>query len=263
MENKNEKIAAKIFKEVKAKLASARKYNKEKNLTNSYGRKSQQVDLSVWDNTTFGQYKEVKSYTIKVNGEKVADVLTHYDVSEVFRELRKLLDEQKKAKGWSGLNYMNESVELESCSWSGYNVSIVPKVCLGDNPCPQYKSLMNYINKFGTKSGSWGGSVDLGFFQLFSAAMGGKRGRLWDEYGERHFLDNKANKCERILAELRKYRGTKDTMLCRFGEENYIDPEEQRASAYYEVECEGEKRKYLEITIKTPQGKQKYQQKIY
>jgi hypothetical protein len=52
-------------------------------------------------------------------------------------------------------------------------------------------------------------------------------------------------------------------MYCKRGEENYIDPEERRASAYYEVECEGIKRKYVEITIKTPQGKVKYQEKIY
>jgi hypothetical protein len=52
-------------------------------------------------------------------------------------------------------------------------------------------------------------------------------------------------------------------MTCKRGEENYIDPEEERASSYYEVECEGEKRKYLLITIKTPSGKVKYETKIY
>ena len=109
----------------------------------------------------------------------------------------------------------------------------------------------------------WGRKMELGNFELFSAAMGGKRGRLWDEYGERLFLDNKPKKCAKILEELRKMRGSKDTMLCKRGEENYIDPIDQRYSEYHEVECEGEKQKYLQITIKTPQGKVKYQQRIY
>ena len=93
--------------------------------------------------------------------------------------------------------------------------------------------------------------------------MGGKRGVLWDEYGERIFLDNKPKKCARLREELRKARGAKDTMICEWGEENYMDEEERRDSAYHEVECEGEKRKYLHIIIKTPAGKVKYDAKIY
>ena len=52
-------------------------------------------------------------------------------------------------------------------------------------------------------------------------------------------------------------------MLCEIGEEDYIDPEEQRASSYYEVECEGEHRRYLHVVIKTPTGRVKYDQKLY
>jgi hypothetical protein len=258
MDNKNKELASKVFNAIKKNLADARKYNKEKNLTLDayWGRKSQQADLSVWDNTEWKDgYKNVRSYTIKVEGKEIGEVRTHYDVREVFHELNLLLDEQKKVKGWSGLNYATERVSLQSCSWSGYEVTIITKVCLADAPCSEYKSLMNYINKFS--------NANIKNYEFFSASMGGKRGRLWDEYGERLFLDNKPKKCARILSELRKYRGTKDLMLCKRGEENYIDPEEQRASAYYEVECEGIKRKYVEITIKTPQGKVKYQEKIY
>lgn len=267
MDNKNKEIAGKLFKKVKANLSSARKYNKEKGLTTAsygWGRRSQQVDIEVWDNTIWKDGKKiVKSYIIKVEQEKFAEVRTHYDVREVFAELRNLLFEQKKVKGWGGLNYMSEQVSLESGSWSGYEVSIIPKVCLAETPCSEYKSLMNYINKYGTTDWCYGGKVNMANYEFFSAAMGGKRGRLWDEYGERLFLDNKPKKCARILEELRKARGSKDKMYCKRGEENYIDPIDQRYSEYHEVECEGEKRKYLAITIKTPQGKVKYETKIY
>jgi len=267
MDNKNKEIAANLFKKIKAVLADARKYNKEKGLTTAsygWGRKSQQVDITVpayiiWKDGR----KVVKSYKIKVDGEKFAEVSTHYCVAEIFAELRNLLFAQKKVRGWSGLNYMSERVQLESCDWSGYEVSIIPKVCLADAPCSEYKSLMNYINKYGTTDWCYGGKVNMDNYEFFSAAMGGKRGRLWDEYGERLFLDNKPKKCARILEELRKMRGSKDKMYCKRGEENYIDEMDRKYSEYHEVECEGEKRKYLAITIKTPQGKVKYETKIY
>lgn len=255
------KVAERIFKVVKDNLASARKYNKEHNPADRWSRKSQMVNISVWDYTTWANgHKEVRSYFIKVKGEKVAELLTHYDVSEVFSKLRNLLNEQKKVKGWGGLNFNPERVELESCSWSGYRVDIIPKVCLADAPCKEYNSLMNYINKYGAFGWS---NTQVSNYEFFSSAMGGKRGRLWDEYGERVFLDNKPKKCARVLEELRKARGSKDTLAIKRGEENYIDEEERRYSEYAEIECEGEKRKYLEITIKTPSGKVKYQQKIY
>ena len=140
MDEKNKKVAEKVFKHIKTALAESRKYNKEKGLTSPEGnywtRHRQQVDLSVWDNTTWKDGKKiVNHYTIRFNNSEVGKCNTHYDVAEVFRELVRLLEEQKKVKGWGGLNYTIENVELESCTWSGYRVNIVQKVCLADAPC--------------------------------------------------------------------------------------------------------------------------------
>lgn len=264
MEDKNKTLANKIFKAIKSTLSDARKYNKENGFTDtlSWSRRRQQVDISVWDNTEWKNgTKVVKSYCIEVNNSKVGECRTHYDVREVFAELRNLLNAQKKVKGWSGLNFLTESVSLESCTWSGYEVSIIPKVCLADAACPEYKSLMNFINKYG--KGKYGSPVNLGNYELFSAAKGGKRGRLWDEHGERLFLDNKPKRSTRILEELRKARSTKDIMTCEIKEEDYLDPEERRYSEYAEIECEGEHRRYLHVVIKTPTGRVKYDQKLY
>lgn len=264
MNKDSRKEAEKIFKLIKTTLASAKKYNTAQEPPSPFTRRRQMVDLCVTSNTVWSSTnKHVRSYTVKVDGKDVSEVHTHYDVQEVFTELRNLLNVQKKAKGWSGLNFMSESVELESCSWSGYKVSIIPKVCLADAPCSEYKSLMNYINKYGVSEGYGSYPVRMTNYEFFSASMGGKRGVLWDEYGERYFLDNKPRKCERVLGELRKYRKSKDRMVCQKGEENYIDEEERRNSLYYEIECEGEKRRYLKITIKNPCGKIKYETKIY
>ena len=260
MDNKEIKeIALKMFTNTKELLASAKKYNKEHNLTDFrlWSRKSQQVDISVWDDTKWDKQgrKYVESYNIRLDNKEVAKVKTHFDVREVFHELAIMFNEQKKVRGWNGLNYMTERISLESGTWSCYEVSIIPKVCLADTPCKEYNSLMNYINKYG--------NTTIANFEFFSASMGGKRGVLWDEYGERLFLDNKPKKCARILEELRKARTAKDIMVCKKGEENYIDEIDRKYSEYHELECEGEKRKYLEITIKTPTGKDKYHTKLY
>jgi hypothetical protein len=254
-------LATKMFNATKKNLADARKYNKDNNV-NAWTRKAQQVDISVYDHDVWkGNTRTTEYYILNVGNKEIGKCTYRSDIESVFREFGYMLDAQKKVKGWGGLNYSKDKIYFNMGGWSDYSINIIPKVCLADAACPEYKSLMNFINKYGLSE--YKGKVNLGNYDLFSAAMGGKRGRLWDEYGERVFLDNKPKKCARLLEELRKNRGTKDAMICERGEENYIDPEEQRYSAYAEIECEGEKRKYLLITIKTPSGKVKYETKIY
>jgi hypothetical protein len=264
MDDKNKKIAEKLFKAIKKSLSDARKYNKENGFTDSlsWNRRRQQVDINIEEHSKYnGNTRTIEFYAIKIGRTEYGKVERYYNIDDIFKELNTLLTAQQKVKGWSGLNFFKEKVCVDSGSWRDYEVTIIPKVCLADAPCSEYKSLANFVNKYAQVK--YGSKVNLGNFQLFSAAMGGKRGRLWDEHGERLFLDNKPKKCARLLEELRKNRGTKDAMICERGEENYIDPEEQRYSAYAEIECEGEKRKYLLITIKTPTGKVKYETKIY
>ena len=254
-------LATKMFNATKKNLVDARKYNKD-NKTNVWTRKAQQVEISVYDHDVWKDgNRTTEYYALNVDNKEVGRCVYRSDIESVFREFGNMLDAQKKVKGWGGLNYTNDKITYNVGMWSDYSVKFIPKVCLADTPCPEFKPLMNYINKYGV--GKYGNKVNLNNYELFSAAMGGKRGRLWDEYGERVFIDNKPKKCVSVLEELRKARGTKDTMLCERGEENYIDPEEERYSAYEEIECEGEKRKFLQITIKTPSGKVKYTRKIY
>lgn len=197
-----------------------------------------------------------------VDGKAVVrNLSTISEVSSTFSKVANLLNEQKKVKGWGGLNFV---FEKQTHSFGGfYNttyVNVIPKVCLADAPCKEYNSLMNFINKYGKFD--WG-NKQISNYEFFSANMGGKRGRLWDEYGERIFLDNKPKRCARALEELRKARTSKDTLTIKRGEEDYIDEIDRKYSEYHEVECEGEKRRYFIVTIKTPMGKVKYEEKIY
>ena len=259
-------IATKMFNSIKKNLADARKYNKDNGHMlggNVWGRKTPVADITIYDHDVWKDGKRITDYyAINVDRNEVGKCTYRSDIESVFRELGSMLDTQKKVKGWGGLNYAKDKMYFNVGMWGDYSINIINKVCLAETACKEFTSLQNYINKYGVGS-KYGNKVNLNNYELFSAAMGGKRGSLWDEYGERIFIDNKPKKCARLLDELRKARGTKDTMLCERGEENYIDPDEQRYSAYAEVECEGEKRKYLHITIKTPTGKVKYETKIY
>lgn len=257
------KYASIIFSALKKNIADARKENKTKNLT-GWARKRTSFDIIYTENGTFNKKTNSYDYTygIRVEYTKVeVKGLGKYDVEEVARELRNLLDEQKKVKGWTNLVIVLEKVNIESYGYHSYNITAPVKVSLPDAQCSEYKSLRNYINKFG--KGRYGTSVNLGDYELFSSAMGGKRGYLWDEHGEREFLDTYPKRCRNFLAELRKYRGTKDTMECVKLTEKYIDEDERRYSEYAEIECEGELRHYLLVIIKSPNGKVKYENKLF
>lgn len=182
------------------------------------------------------------------DGKHIIEADTRSDLESIIRVLFGLLNQQKKVKGWQTLMVARDKAEFGS-GWSREYVEFPSKVILCDSPCKEYKALQTYLNKYG--------NANLGNFQLFHSEMGGKRGYLWDEYGERIYLDNNPKRCESFLAELRKNRGTKDTMTCKYGRENWIDPNEAAHSSRWETECVGEKREYLVVTIKTPGGKVK------
>ena len=261
--NTANKHASILFNAIKKNIADARKENKAKNLT-GWARKRTTIDIIYTENGTFNKKTNSYDYTygIRIEYTQVeVKGLGKYDVERVADALLAFLNQQKKVKGWTNLVIVTEKVNIESYGYHSYNITAPVKVSLPDAQCSEYKSLRNYINKYG--KGRYGSSVNLGDYELFSSAMGGKRGVIWDEHGEREFLDTYPKRCRTYLAELRKYRGTKDTMECVKLTEKYIDEAEQRYSAYAEIECEGELRHYLLVTIKSPNGKVKYQDKLF
>lgn len=249
-------IALNLFNKVKKTLAENKKYNK-----NAFGWRERRggVDISIGYKYNYLNAKDER-YVIRLEGEIFAEFISLYDLRETISYFKNYLAEQKKVRGWSTLATAEDYVTFGN-GWSTTRVDYPCKVMLPNPPCKEYKALRNYIQKYGVDK--YRALIVLRPYEFFSSAMGGKRGRLWDEYGERQYLENKPKKCARVLEELRKYRGTKDIMLCERGQEDYIDEMERRYSEYHEVECDGEKRHFLTITIKTPQGKVKYQQKIY
>lgn len=256
------KNAKTLFTYIKSNIEKARKENKEKNLT-GWNRKDTYVEVNYYEDGVYNRSKNAYDYTftIAVWGNKVVTGIdTKYDVRAIADELETLLKEQKKVRGWSNLVLTKDEVTLDSGLGRGfycspYTIKAITIVTLPDPQCPEFKSLRNYIAKYG--------NLTIGDYELFYVQMGGKRGSLWCEEGSRHYLDNRPKYCSEVLANLRKYRGTKDKLSVKRGKEKYIDPMEYQHSVYYEVECTGEFRTFVELTITSPNGKVKYTEKLY
>ena len=265
-DKKRKELAGKVFNAVKAEINKHKKWNKE----HAPAFQTQVADIQVGLREGWIGAKD-DCFQIRVgsqwhNSPVLADKITSfYDLKELLGEITNLINAQKKVKGWGTLNVAYDEYCYGVNTWNQRTLSYPAKITLCEKPCKEYTALQNFINKHG-KTTYWGstyGAVNLRNFELFCSAMGGKRGRLWDEYGDRRYLDNKPEKCAHILEVLRKNRGAKDIMLCERGHEDWIDPIDKAYSERHEVECDGEKRNYLKITIKTPSGKVKHESKIY
>ena len=268
------KLATKAFTAIKKDITEQKKKLKGRAVANPWDTRYPTITLNItlkhgWEGAKDEKYRLSTGYY--QDQKHLIETDSRHDLGDTINILLGLLNTQMKAKGWTTLKVVRDKAHFGD-AWYGTDMTYPSRITLCDAPCKEYKSLQSYINKYGKAKnltgGNYGyngyyGDMHLGNFDIFHSRMGGKRGRLWDEYGERIYLDNRPKKCAAVLEELRKMRGSKDLMLCKLGEENYIDPVEQQYSAYHEVECEGEKRHYLEITIITPTGKVKYQQKIY
>lgn len=268
------KLATKAFTAIKKDITEQKKKLKGRAVADPWDTRYPTITLNItlkhgWEGAKDEKYRLSTGYY--QDQKHLIETDSRHDLGDTINILLGLLNTQMKAKGWTTLKVVRDKAHFGD-AWYGTDMTYPSRISLCDAPCKEYKSLQSYINKYGKAKnltgGNYGyngyyGDMHLGNFDIFHSRMGGKRGRLWDEYGERIYLDNRPKKCAAVLEELRKMRGSKDLMLCKLGEEDYIDPVEQQYSAYHEVECDGEKRHYLEITIITPTGKVKYQQKIY
>jgi hypothetical protein len=266
----NKQAASKVFKTIKDTLTSYKKADK-----NNQHKRAFSVDVSWNDKTITGwdektkQYKNLgTTYEIFVDGVPVVTGIKDYrNMSYIFEDVCDMLDAQRKVKGWGTIVYQTEKFRPVSMSLYANPVTVITKVSVPSAPCKEYNALEKYLNKYGQKKtdGYWGTltSLNLTPFQLYYVRSGGKRGRLWGEEGERRYLANRPQTCTEILTALRKHRTSKDTMICRFGREEYIDPIDKRYSEYHETECDGEIREYLHIEIHTDKGKVKFETDIY
>lgn len=248
-------LAEKALKVIKSEISKEKKEFKNRK-TPFWGKAYPYVDMGITMAKGWIGAKDEK-YRLSINPHQLKDekhiivVDTLDDLESVISILFRLLNEQTKVRGWKYLNVTRD----KSTFYGWHKVEYPAMVSLLEEPCSEFRSLQTYIKKYTGRT--------IPEFYLYSVRMGGKRGELYCEEGEREYIDNEPKKCARVLAELRKYRGTKDTITATFGKEKYIDPVDYEYSCRHEIECDGEGRSYLKISIKSPTGKVKYETKIY
>lgn len=235
------KVASSIVKSIKANLVAAKSNPWDKSVYVEYD--------SEYDRKA-GKYLDY----IRVGKDYFRNIGEGRDIENITRQVIAWLEQLRSSRGYKNLVYTTRK-SYEGSLWNSREVTYLDRIVVPENPCKEYKGIQAFVKKYG--------NITLPDYKLFWSRMGGKRGVLWGEEGDRHYLANRPKSCAEVLDALRKSRGSKDQVVCKFGEEDYMDPAERRYSAYHEVECDGEKRSYLQVTIKSPAGKVKYEAKIY
>lgn len=231
-------IAKTIVDYVKADLASQKK--KRPNYDSYSVEFTLSADRNRGTHSISGRYWGSKEY---------ARDLGRYEVEKVAQEVISGLKALKATRGWKMLVWDMEDCYFSS-GWSGYHIIFPTKVTLMADPCKEYVSLVNYLAKYCGKT--------MTETEIYSVHIGGKRGRVYGEEGDRYYLCHKPTTCAKYLETLRKSRGTNDKVVCsKTKEEDDIDPWELQVSIRNEVEFGGVRLRYFEVTISTPSGKQK------
>jgi hypothetical protein len=247
-------MAEKALTIIKSKLLTEKKELKGR--TDSWGKAYPNVELGItmakgWIGATDEKYRLTINPYWHQHDIHIVETDTLDELENIIRILFGLLNKQKEVKGWKYMQVVRDTEKFSMWTKVEYPAS----VGLLDEPCAEFKSLQNYIKKYS--------GYTLPNFYIYKVRMGGKRGVLHSEEGERIYLDNRPKKCAEVLADLRKFRGTKDKMSIKFGKEKWIDPIDFEYSCKHEIECDGEGRSYIQITITSPSGRHKYEQKIF
>jgi hypothetical protein len=117
-------------------------------------------------------------------------------------------------------------------------------------PCKEFISLVKYIEKYA--------QFTLGDTDIFFVNVCGKR-TSWSDSGKYRYLCYYADRCKKILADMRKYRGSKDTLKVEVNEFfSHGDDTDYKIAMYRESEWYGCRGSKLIISIKTPSGKEKH-----
>lgn len=172
-----------------------------------------------------------------------------YEISTLTNEIVNLLEKLRATKGWGGLVWEFDELNFSS-GWSSDYHKVVSSISLLATPCNEFNSLVKYVEKYCGKK--------LAMTDIYSVAIGGKRGRVYGEEGCRYYLAHRPNTCSALLDELRKARGNKDIVTTSaFKQVDDIDAWDLEVSIRNEVEFSGYRYNICEVTIKTPSGKLK------
>ena len=252
--------AEKIFSAVKKAIMDARRFNKANGFTSpdDYAWKRQSVYINAMEKYTVQKSgkRKLSGFAVTVNGKSIFEFKQIVDLESAFWKLKEIIREQFCKRNWTRLEFKNDKIGLYDGSQYDTNVNIVSVVVLHPDPCKEFDALKAYINRHAP-------GTNLGYMELYSISMSGKKGYLYDETGEKDYLENHPARCRKFLQEIKKTKTSGDVMYCRYDKETWMDPDEYETSSIEQIECSGEKHHYLRVVIKSPIGKVKYDKKLF
>lgn len=259
-EIQNRLAAEKIFSAVKKAITAARRSNKANGFTSpdDYAWKRQSVYINARENYTVlkSGKRRLSGFAVTVEGKNVFEFKQIADLESAFWKLKEVIQEQSCKRNWTRLEFKKDKISLYDGSRYDTDINIISVVVLQPDPCKEFDALKAYINRHAP-------GTDLGYMELYSVSMNGKKGYLYDEAGENDYLENHPARCRKFLQEIKKAKTSRDVMGCRYDKETWMDPDEYETSSIEQIECSGEKRHYLRVVIKSPTGKIKYDKKLF
>lgn len=233
-----EKLAKKIVEIIKKEL-------NEKKKKGNYGTYSFCINYC----------SSLAGYSININYENITKTLDAFDFKRLIRELTNQLNNLKVKKEWQSLCWDKQEINISTNVWRNDYISLPNNFTIFSKPCKEYTSLSNYIEKYCGKK--------INVEDIYLVGIGGKRGRIYGEEGDRMYLAYNPKKCLSLLQELRDNRGSKDIVKTSLIKEvDEIDDWELECSIRNEVEFSGTRHRECGITIQTPKGKIKKEIKI-
>lgn len=118
-------------------------------------------------------------------------------------------------------------------------------ISLEPKPCKEYKQMQNWLAKYA--------NFTLKDNSVYDVSLFGKRS-TYGESGRRDYIDHNADRCAKLLEQLRKLRKSGDKVIGEYKTIDYIDT---KTSTYYETECYGSRSVRAEVVVSTPKGKRK------
>ena len=229
-------IATKVLEAIKSSILT-----KKKSKGNSFP-----ACLEVWDTKSCGE----SYFTIKVDDREVARAESSYAMRRINDLIVQGLKDLKGTRGWGRLSYNTVDEYLDGYRSLYSTATKVPHdIVLLAEPCREFRSLANYVRKYA------GTAVE--GERIYSVTIGGKRGRVYGEEGDRRYLCHRPDRCKALLDELRRIRGANDRMTCAFAVRDDIDPWELQCSIRNETEFGGVRHNTLVVKCTTPGGKVK------
>lgn len=183
-------------------------------------------------------------YRMKVCGKEY-NGLGKYDIINLFKYLLSAVQNLSTEKGFASVKSVTDEVDFSENWYHPNYCKVIRSIRMLGKPCKEFVALNKYLVKYGCD--------EMKQDQYYYVDLFGKRGQ-YDESGTRAYLCFRDKVCERMLAELRKKKSSRDTIKC---ESKTIDDIDTEYSIRYETECYGQRVVMPQIIVSTPSGKQK------